>query len=179
FFILLFILLFFMFFLIYREQDISNMHNLFGLTNQYENGDIYFPNPLSEEQQNQVIQKVEAITEEHDVIVIFTHYEGPAEKIVHFQYYVSGRDNFVQHMVPSSVNISTNFSKSSYYLTTDSKDPNQAVIPFFSFYQDAIYSIYSMPDLMDNSEAMRFGFTYFFKDKADRSSLENLFSSEF
>lgn len=178
-FISLFSLLFFMVFLIYREQDISNMHNLFGFTNQYENGDIYFPDPLSEEQQNQVIQKVKAITEGHEIVVAFTHYEGPAEKTDHFHYYVNGEDDFIQQMVPSSVNIPANFSNSFSYLTTNFKDPNQAAIPFFTFYQDATYSIYPMADLMDSPEAMRFGFTYFFRDKVDSSYFESLFSSEF
>lgn len=178
-FISLFSLLFFMFFLIYREQDISNMHNLFGFTDQYENGGIYFQNPLSEEQQSLVIQKAERITEEHDVVVMFTHYEGPTEKTKHFQYYVSGKNDFIQEMTPSSVDIPPDFSKNTTYLTTDFKDSNPKAMPFFSFYKDATYSVYPMTNLIKKPEAMRFGFTYFFTDKEDSNYFEDLFSTTF
>ena len=178
-FIALFSLLFFMVFLIYREQDLSNIYNLFGLANQYENGDIYFPNPLSEEEQNQVIERVELLTEENEVIIVFTHYEGPIEKIDHFQHYVSGKDELIQQMVPASVNIPNDFSKNSSYLTTDAKDVNEAALPFFSFYQDGTYSIYPVSALKDNLTAMRFGFTYYFEDSADKTYYEQVFSSAF
>lgn len=178
-FIALFSLLFFMVFLIYRELDLSNMHNLFGLANQYENGNIYFPNPLSEEEQNEVLQKAEILTEAQDVMIVFTHYEGPSEKINHFQHYVSGGDDLVQQMVPTSVNIPTNFSRGSSYLTTDRKDSDQEALPFFSFYQDGTYSIYPISALKENQEAMRFGFTYYFENPADSRHFERLFSSAF
>lgn len=178
-FISLFSLLFFMIFLIYREQDISNMHNLFGFTDQYENGDIYFQNPLSEEEQNQVIQKAETIANNEDVTIMFAHYEGSTGETSHFHYYVSGKDNFIQQMVPSSVSIPRDFSKGSTYLTTDLNDSNTESIPFFSFYQEATYSVYPISHLMENPEAMRFGFTYFYEDKEDRSYFENVFSTTF
>lgn len=178
-FISLFSLLFFMVFLIYRENDLSNMHNLFGLPTDYQNGNVYFNQPLSEEEQERVIQKVKNITSEQDVIVIFNYNEMIEDRVVDFNYYVSGDNAFVEELVPLSEILNDNFSDNMKYLSTaqDKHDENQ--IEIFSFYNDADYTIYPIDYIFSQTEALNFGFNYYFVNEQDFTYFSNLFDSEF
>lgn len=178
-FISLFSLLFLLVFMIYREQDLSNMYNLFGFTGEYENGDIYFNQPLSDQEKEQVIQKIQTITDENEVAVVFGYYEGTDEKTDHFHYYVSGNNTFIEDMVPLSTPLANDFSKGNRYLTTESDDVSEETIELFSFYQDAEYTLYPIQYIIEQPEAMKFGFTYYFNAAQDQKFYADLFDTAF
>ena len=171
-------LIFFIIISLFSNKDNENIYSKFGFNDKYANTYISFNEILTDEEKNELIQKIYQLNNDYNLTFEIVNYDIKDDISKGINYYICADDAYIKQMLGQRIDLPKNFKDSNYIISTLKRTDNN-YINISTFYSKAYYSIIPLKNINNNLSYFNFGFSVYNTSKFNDKDLEKILIDEF